>query len=71
MIAITGATGHLGRHVVAELLKKVPASQIIVAVRTPEKAKADFGARGIQIRLADYSKPETPAVRSKVRRRCS
>ncbi len=59
MIVITGATGHLGRHVVAELLKKVPASQIIVAVRNPEKAKADFGGRGIQIRLADYDKPET------------
>jgi NAD(P)H dehydrogenase (quinone) len=52
MIAITGATGHLGRHVVAELLKKVPASQIIVAVRTPEKAKADFGACGSRRRFA-------------------
>ena len=59
MIVITGATGHLGRHVVAELLKKMPASQIVVAVRNPEKAKADFGGRGVQIRLADYGKPET------------
>jgi NAD(P)H dehydrogenase (quinone) len=59
MIVVTGATGHLGRHVVAELLKKVPASQIAVAVRNPEKAMADFGGRGIQIRLGDYGKPET------------
>jgi NAD(P)H dehydrogenase (quinone) len=59
MIVVTGATGHLGRHVVAELLKKVPASQIAVAARNPEKAEADFGGRGVQIRLGDYGKPET------------
>jgi NAD(P)H dehydrogenase (quinone) len=59
MIVVTGATGHLGRHVVTELLKKVPASEIAVAVRSPEKAKADFDGRGIQIRLGDYDKPET------------
>ncbi len=59
MIVVTGATGHLGRHIVAELLKKVHASQIAVAVRNPQKAEADFGGRGIQIRLGDYGKPET------------
>jgi NAD(P)H dehydrogenase (quinone) len=59
MIVVTGATGHLGRHVVAELLKRVPASEIAVAARNPEKATADFGGRGIQIRLGDYGKPQT------------
>lgn len=33
MIAVTGATGQLGRLVIAALLKKVPANQIIAAVR--------------------------------------
>lgn len=58
MIAITGATGQLGRLVINELLKKVPASEIIAAVRSPEKA-ADLQALGVTLRAADYSKPET------------
>lgn len=29
MIAITGATGQLGQHVIESLLKTVPASQIV------------------------------------------
>lgn len=58
MIIVTGATGKLGRHVIEGLLAKVPASQIVAAVRDPAKA-ADFAARGVQVRRADYSKPET------------
>jgi len=60
MIAITGATGHLGRLVVEGLLQKVPANQIIAAVRTPVKAK-DLEAKGVQVREADYTRPETLA----------
>jgi uncharacterized protein YbjT (DUF2867 family) len=37
MIAVTGATGHLGRLVIAALLKKVPASGIVAAVRNVDK----------------------------------
>ena len=44
MIAITGATGQLGRLVIQSLLAKVPASQIVAAVRsyslTPEELEA-------------------------------
>ncbi|MCY1018842.1 SDR family oxidoreductase [Pyxidicoccus sp. MSG2] len=58
MILVTAATGKLGRLVVEELLKKVPASQVAVAVRNPAKA-GDFAARGVQVRQADYSRPET------------
>lgn len=58
MIVITGATGNLGRLVVEALLQRVPASQIAVAVRSPEKA-TDFAARGIAVRRADYSQPAT------------
>ena len=58
MIVVTGATGKLGRHVIAGLLEKVPAAEIIAAVRTPEKA-ADLAALGVQVREADYTKPET------------
>ncbi|MDN0193660.1 SDR family oxidoreductase [Streptomyces sp. S.PNR 29] len=55
-IVVTGATGHLGRHVVEQLLEKVPADQITAVVRNAEKA-ADFAARGVQIALADYNAP--------------
>ncbi|MER6124381.1 SDR family oxidoreductase [Streptomyces sp. NPDC001795] len=57
-IVVTGATGHLGRHVVEQLLEKVPADQITAVVRTPEKA-ADFADRGVKIAVADYNTPET------------
>ncbi|RTY55602.1 SDR family oxidoreductase [Pantoea sp. YU22] len=58
MIAVTGATGQLGRLVIEALLKKVPAEQIIAAVRSPEKA-ADLATKGVTVRKADYSQPET------------
>ena len=60
MIAITGATGQLGRLVIENLLKKRPAAEIVAAVRSPDKA-ADLKAAGIQVRHADYSRPETLA----------
>lgn len=56
MIAITGATGQLGRLVIDALLQKVPANQIVAAVRHPEKA-ADLAAKGIVVRHADYDQP--------------
>ncbi len=58
MIVITGASGKLGRQVIEKLLETVPAAEIIAAVRNPEKA-GDLAALGIQVRQADYSKPET------------
>ncbi len=58
-IAVTGATGQLGRLVVAALLDRgVPAPNIIAAVRSPEKA-ADLAAQGVQVRHADYAQPDT------------
>ncbi|MEN4620916.1 SDR family oxidoreductase [Pantoea agglomerans] len=58
MIAVTGATGQLGRLVIDALLKKVPAGEIVAAVRTPAKA-ADLAALGVIVRQADYGQPET------------
>jgi NAD(P)H dehydrogenase (quinone) len=60
MIVVTGATGELGRLVVEGLLERVPADRVAVAVRSPEKA-ADLAAKGVQIREADYDRPETLA----------
>lgn len=58
MYAVTGATGQLGRLVVAELLRIVPPAQIVAAVRDPGKA-ADLSALGVQVRQADYNRPDT------------
>lgn len=58
MYVITGANGQLGRLVIELLLKQVPADQVIAGVRSPEKA-ADLAEKGIQVRHADYSQPET------------
>ncbi|MCX4737383.1 SDR family oxidoreductase [Streptomyces antibioticus] len=57
-IVVTGATGQLGRHVVEQLLEKVPAREITAVVRDEAKA-ADLAARGVRLAVADYNTPET------------
>jgi NAD(P)H dehydrogenase (quinone) len=56
MIVVTGASGQLGRLVIEALLKKLPAGEIVAAVRNPEKV-ADLAALGVQVRPADYDQP--------------
>ncbi len=58
MYAVTGATGQLGRLVVANLLDSVAPAEIVAIVRDPAKA-ADLAATGVQLRQADYDRPET------------
>ncbi|MFD8615558.1 NAD(P)H-binding protein, partial [Streptomyces sp. NPDC059631] len=47
-IVVTGATGHLGRHVIEQLLEKVPAGEVTAVVRDESKA-ADLAARGVRL----------------------
>jgi NAD(P)H dehydrogenase (quinone) len=64
--AVTGASGHLGHFAVQSLLARgVPPSEVAAVVRTTGKA-ADLAARGVQVREADYSRPQTlgPALDS-------
>ena len=61
MIVVTGASGQLGRLVIEALLKKLPAGEIIAAVRNPARV-ADLAARGIQVRQADYEQPASLAA---------
>jgi NAD(P)H dehydrogenase (quinone) len=56
-ILVTGATGQLGALVVERLLELVPAEQVAVSVRNPEKA-AHLKAKGVDVRQGDYSSPE-------------
>ncbi|MFI5857874.1 SDR family oxidoreductase [Streptomyces parvulus] len=57
-IVVTGATGHLGRHVVRQLLEKVPADQVTAVVRDRDRA-ADLAGQGVRLAVADYNAPET------------
>jgi NAD(P)H dehydrogenase (quinone) len=54
-VGITGATGQLGRHVIEALKARMPATDIVALVRSPAKA----GGLGVQVREADYDRPET------------
>ncbi|WP_123026520.1 SDR family oxidoreductase [Mycolicibacterium stellerae] len=58
VILVTGASGQLGRLVVEELLKTVPQSQLVATARNVD-ALADLEARGVEVRQADFSKPDT------------
>jgi NAD(P)H dehydrogenase (quinone) len=54
-IAVTGATGQLGRLVIENLKARVAAGQIVALARDPAKA-TDLG---VPVRVADYAQPET------------
>lgn len=56
-IAITGATGQLGRLAIESLKKRVSAATLVALARDPAKA-SDLG---VEARQADYAKPETLA----------
>ena len=51
-LAVSGASGHLGRRVV-ELLLQAEAGRIIAATRNPDNL-SDFAARGVDVRKADF-----------------
>ncbi|MEH6906976.1 SDR family oxidoreductase [Neobacillus drentensis] len=57
-ILVTGATGKLGSKVVEKLLQSVPANQLAVSVRNPEKA-AGLVSRGVEVRQGDFDQPQS------------
>ncbi|MFC9240189.1 SDR family oxidoreductase [Streptomyces decoyicus] len=57
-IVVTGATGALGRLVIEELLKRTAPDEIVAVARDRAKATG-LAARGVEIKVADYSRPET------------
>ena len=55
---ITGATGQLGQLVVAQLLQKTNADNLVALVRNTEKATS----LGIEARAFDYTQPDSTAL---------
>lgn len=53
-VAVTAASGGLGRAIVKQLLKQIPEDKVVGIARTVEKAK-DLG---VEIRLGDYNKKD-------------
>ncbi|MEU9185255.1 NAD(P)H-binding protein [Streptomyces sp. NPDC048484] len=60
MIIVTGATGQLGRQVVECLLTRVPADQVGVSVRDPQKAQA-FADQGARVRQGSFTDADSLA----------
>jgi len=60
-IAVTGATGQLGRLVLEELLASQEPAALVAVVRDAGKAE-ELRARGVQVRVADYSDPAALAA---------
>ena len=56
-LLVTGASEHLGRKIIEELLKR-GAEDIVGTTRDPSKL-GDLAARGVEIRKADFDQPET------------
>lgn len=60
-IAFTGATGHLGALVAAELLKRTDPANLVALARDPKKAQP-LADQGIEVRAFDYDQPGTLAA---------
>lgn len=61
MFAVTGATGKLGRLVVEQLAKRVPAQQIVAVIRGLGGA-LDLARLGVHVREVDYGDPKSLAA---------
>ena len=59
-IVVTGASGQLGRLVIAELLRMAPATHVIGIVRNAAAAQ-DLADGGVEVRTADYDDPASLA----------
>jgi NAD(P)H dehydrogenase (quinone) len=55
-IVVTGASGQLGRLVIADLLQKAPSAHLVGIVRNPAGAR-ELADHGVELRAADYDDP--------------
>ena len=55
-VVVTGAGGHLGRLVAAQLLERLPPGDVVLVTRRPE-ALREFRDRGADVRYGDFDDP--------------
>lgn len=60
MIIVTGASGQLGRMTVEKLLERMPAGQIGVSVRDPQKV-LELQEKGVRVRQGDFNDSDSLA----------
>lgn len=59
-IAVTGASGQLGRRVVELLIERVEPRRVLALTRSPDKL-ADLAAKGVRVAVGDFAQPEALA----------
>ncbi|MCW3013356.1 MAG: family NAD(P)-dependent oxidoreductase [Solirubrobacterales bacterium] len=57
-VAVTGASGQLGRLIALQLLERMPAHDVVLVTRRPH-ALADLAERGADVRYGDFDEPES------------
>jgi NAD(P)H dehydrogenase (quinone) len=57
-VIVSGASGLFGRMAAERLIEILPAREVILTSRTPDKL-SDMAARGAQVRFSDFDRPET------------
>src|SRR5690606_9320954 len=57
-LLVTGASGQLARRVAEIALESVPPERLILVTRRPE-ALAELARRGVDVRFADFARPES------------
>jgi NAD(P)H dehydrogenase (quinone) len=55
-VIVTGAAGHLGRHVTEQLLERLAPEQLVLVTRRPD-ALRELRARGADVRYGDFDDP--------------
>jgi uncharacterized protein YbjT (DUF2867 family) len=58
-LAIFPAAGALGGSTYRNVLKLLPAEQVVLITRSPQKIPNEVVAAGVEIRKADYNAPES------------
>ncbi|MBA8795831.1 NAD(P)H dehydrogenase (quinone) [Friedmanniella endophytica] len=57
-VALTGASGQLGRLTADRLPERVDPADVVLITRNPD-ALAEYAGRGVTVRAADFDRPET------------
>lgn len=60
-ILVTGANGQLGRLVIQTLLKTVAPARLVASARRADSL-SELSALGVEVRVADYARPDTLAT---------